>query len=139
MAIAPQWTTKPLLPLWRPRRRASQPTGPVSLDDRSEPEPDPAVVTGSPREYRDAHPSDAVLIVEAADATLSFDRQQQKALYARTGIQEYWIVNLTEKQLEVYRDPQGADYTRKTTLRSGQSVAPLAAPESSISVAELLP
>ncbi|MFQ5760380.1 MAG: Uma2 family endonuclease [Acidiferrobacterales bacterium] len=112
---------------------------PLALDDSSEPEPDLAVVTGSPREYRDAHPSGAVLIVEVADATLSFDRQQKKTLYARTGIQEYWIVNLTDEQLEVYRDPRGTDYTRKTTLRSGQSVAPLAAPESSISVIELLP
>lgn len=112
---------------------------PLALDDSSEPEPDLAVVTGSPRDYRDAHPSSAVLIVEVADTTLSFDRQQKKRLYAHTSIQEYWIINLIDEQLEVYRDPQGDDYTFKITLLSGQSIAPLATPKSSVPVTGLLP
>jgi len=112
---------------------------PLALDDNSEPEPDLAAVTGNPRDYRDAHPSSAVLIAEVADTTLSFDRQQKRRLYARTGIQEYWIINLTDELLEVYRDPQGDDYTQKITLRSGQSISPLATPKSSIPVTDLLP
>ncbi len=112
---------------------------PLALNDSSEPEPDLAVVTGSPRDYRDAHPSSAVLIVEVADATLSFDRKQKKKLYARTSIQEYWIINLTDEQLEVYRDPQGDDYSFKTTLQPGQSIAPLAAPKNGFPVTGLLP
>src|SRR5262245_24175981 len=47
---------------------------PLALDPDSEPEPDIAVVAGSPRDYRDAHPSSALLVVEVADASLVFDR-----------------------------------------------------------------
>jgi Uma2 family endonuclease len=59
---------------------------PLALDPGSEPEPDIAVVTGSPRDYSDEHPSTAVLIVEVADASLAFDRTVKASLYARAGI-----------------------------------------------------
>lgn len=113
---------------------------PVALGDNSEPEPDIAVVTGSPRDYRDTHPRTAVLLVEVADASLVFDREQKKALYARNAIPEYWIVNLIDRQLEVYRDPRGSDYAAQTTLRPPESITPLAAPRrSTVFIADLLP
>lgn len=112
---------------------------PLALDASSEPEPDVAVVPGSPRDYRDAHPGSAVLVVEVADATLAFDREQKKRLYARAGVPEYWIVNLIDQQLEVYRDSHGEDYRRHTVLRPGESVSPSAAPEGEIPVSELIP
>lgn len=62
---------------------------PLAIDDHSEPEPDLAVVTGSPRDYRDAHPRTALLIVEVADSSLDFDRTRKLAGYARNGIPEY--------------------------------------------------
>jgi Uma2 family endonuclease len=80
-----------------------------------------------------------VLVVEVADATLAFDREQKKRLYARAGIPEYWIVNLIDQQLEVYRDSHGEDYRRHTVLRPGESVSPSAAPEGEIPVSELIP
>lgn len=67
---------------------------PLSLNDLSQPEPDIAVVTGSPRDYRDAHPAHAVLVVEVADTTLAYDRTRKLATYARSGIPEYWILDL---------------------------------------------
>ncbi|MGH7164603.1 MAG: Uma2 family endonuclease, partial [Nitrospiraceae bacterium] len=76
---------------------------PLALTDDSEPEPDVAVVTGNPRDYRDTHPSAAVLIVEVADATVPYDRERKRALYARVGIADYWIVNLLDRRLEVFR------------------------------------
>jgi len=112
---------------------------PLALDSSSEPEPDIAVVTGTLMDYRDAHPDTAALIIEVADSALNFDRQQKKRLYARTGIQDYWIINLIDQQLEVYRDPQGDDYTQTQTLKSGESITPLASPQSSIAIADLLP
>jgi Uma2 family endonuclease len=112
---------------------------PLALDDASEPEPDLAVVVGGPRDYRDAHPSSAVLVVEVADTTLVFDREQKQRLYARAGIEEYWIVNLTARQLEVRRDPRGESYASSATLQTGDSVAPLAAPDRRIAVSDLLP
>jgi Uma2 family endonuclease len=81
----------------------------------------------------------AVLVVEVADTTVEFDRTRKQAIYARARIPEYWILNLVDHVLEVYRDPQ--ESTCRTTLRlaSGQSIAPLAVPTSQIPVSDLLP
>ena len=80
---------------------------PVALDEDSEPEPDIAVVPGNRRAHRQAHPSHPVLIVEVADSSLAFDRGEKAGLYARAAISDYWIVNLVEQTLEVYRDQIG--------------------------------
>jgi Uma2 family endonuclease len=64
---------------------------PVALDDDSEPEPDIRVVPGSFRDYRQAHPARAVLIVEVAEASLRLDRGEKGSLYARAGVPDYWI------------------------------------------------
>jgi Uma2 family endonuclease len=111
---------------------------PLALDLSSEPEPDVAVVPGSPRDYLDAHPDTAFLIVEVADSSLSHDRELKTGLYSRNGIPEYWIVNLEDGCLEVYRNPEGERYSC-TVLRSGGSVSPLSRPEASVPVSELLP
>src|SRR2546426_10109290 len=78
---------------------------PVSLDDESEPEPDLFVVPGRPADYRHEHPARPVLAVEVAESSLAFDRPHKGSLYARAEIQDYWIVNLVDRVLEVYRDP----------------------------------
>ena len=105
-----------------------------------------AVVAGSPRDYRDAHPSTALLIVEVADASLAFDRIVKARLYARSRIQEYWVLNLVESVLEVHRRPardeaaeMPAQYSAVDRLASGDHVAPLARPERSLPVRDLLP
>ena len=113
--------------------------GPLAIDDRSEPEPDVALVRGTPRDFRDAHPDSASLVVEVADTSLGFDRLRKKRLYARTGIQEYWIVDLGAGQLEIYRRPEGDDYAEKRILGSGDQISPLAAPDSQLAVSDLLP
>ena len=119
---------------------------PLSLDAQSEPEPDVAVVPGSPRDYRGAHPSSAVLVVEVSDTTLAFDRDQKASLYARGGVAEYWILNLVDRALEAYRDPApapemtyGWGYRATQSLKSGDSVSPLASSGARIVVDDLLP
>ncbi|BBM70470.1 Uma2 family endonuclease [Rhodothermus marinus] len=112
---------------------------PLALDPYSEPEPDVAVVEGTLDDYVEAHPSSAVLVVEVADASLQFDRTRKAALYARAGIPEYWIVNLLDGVLEVYRRPEGDAYQQRMVLRAQDRVRPLARPEVEIAVAELLP
>lgn len=118
---------------------------PLALDPDSEPEPDIAVVTGSPRDYRDAHPSAALLILEVADTSLAFDRTAKASLYARVGIAEYWVLNLAEETLEIHRTPEPATdargwrYASVERFGSREGVAPLARPECVISVADLLP
>jgi Uma2 family endonuclease len=112
---------------------------PLAMDDNSEPEPDIAIVPGSPRDYRSAHPTTAVLVVEVADKSLTFDRDKKLKLYARNGIREYWILNLIEFRLELYRDPGYSVYQSQRCLQSGDSVTPLAGPDHSIKVSDLLP
>ena len=119
---------------------------PVALDDASEPEPDLAVVRGKPRDYLGGHPSAPALVVEVADESLFKDRLRKSALYSRAGIPEYWIVNLVDEVLEVYREPirtpsrrHGWKYRSLRLLRRGASLSPLAAPRARIRVADLLP
>lgn len=133
--------------------RAALPSGwivrtqsPVSLDDESEPEPDLVVVPGRPADYRHAHPERPALAVEVADSSVFFDRQHKGSLYARAGIQDYWIVNLVDRVLEVYRDPgpdpsapYGWRYRAVTTLAPPAIVVPLAFPTAPIAVSALLP
>src|SRR5919109_2157297 len=83
---------------------------PVALDDESAPEPDLAVVAGPPADFRHAHPTRPALVIEVAESSLQFDRVTKGSLYARAGIVDYWIVNLEDRVVEVYRDP-GPDLT----------------------------
>jgi Uma2 family endonuclease len=112
---------------------------PLDLGDDSLPEPDLAVVRGSIRDFRDHHPTTAVLVVEVADSSLLHDRKRKIPLYARAGIQEYWILNLVRRSLEVYRDPADQSYRSKTVLHAGDTVAPLVRPDRILAVADLLP
>lgn len=74
-------------------------------------------------------PGDVLLIIEVSETSLAYDRKVKLALYAQAGIQEYWIVNLVDNQLEVYRDPKGADYLTRNTYQPGASVQALALSE----------
>jgi Uma2 family endonuclease len=75
----------------------------------SEPEPDIFIARGDPRDYAERHPgpADLALVVEVADSSLSYDRSTKKRIYARANIAIYWIVNLIDRQIEVYTDPTG--------------------------------
>ncbi|MDT0630347.1 Uma2 family endonuclease [Rubrivirga sp. S365] len=113
---------------------------PVALSDLSEPEPDVAVVFGSPRDY-DPHPGPKAiaLLVEVADSSLLRDRVRKAQVYAEAGIPEYWIVNLQDQILEVHRDPAGGAYGTKATHGRGGAVSPLGAPDATVAVTDLLP
>ena len=119
---------------------------PIALDDDSEPEPDVAVVPGDARSYRDAHPSHPVLIVEIAESSYRIDRAYKAGLYARAGIPEYWIVDVTRGALEVHRRPEASSeathgwrYAIVETLRPPANVETLVALDVTIRVADLLP
>ncbi len=120
----------------------------LDLSPRSVPDPDLAVVPGSPRGVTatSTTPTSALLVVEVAETTLAYDRNHKGSLYAAGGIADYWIVNLVQRQLEVYRDPVadstqlfGYRYNSRTILDPPDEVSPLAAPQASITVADLLP
>src|SRR5436190_5062430 len=78
---------------------------PIALDEHSEPEPDVDVVPGGPLDYSIEHPARPVLLVEVADSSLLLDRHHKGSAYARAGLPDYWIVNLVDRQVEVYRRP----------------------------------
>ncbi len=110
---------------------------PIALEPDSEPEPDLAVVGGSPRDYVDAHPTTALLVVEVADTSLSFDRTTKRALYARAGI-EYWIVNLVDSCVEAHRRPSDGAYRSVTSHVAPEKLTPTTLPDAMIPVADLL-
>jgi hypothetical protein len=81
---------------------------PITTDD-SEPEPDVIVVQGNKRDFVKRHPEpqDVPLVVEVSDSTLHQDQTWKKRIYAQAGIAIYWIVNLSERHIEVYSRPSG--------------------------------
>ena len=119
--------------------------GPIGLDDESEPEPDVAVVEGGVDDYSRAHPSRAVLMVEVAHSSLASDRHRKNSLYARAGLLDYWILNLRDRVLEIYREPVadaaapfGWRYARVELFEATARVTPLALPHARIAVASFL-
>lgn len=112
---------------------------PLVLGEDSEPEPDFAVVRGSIRDYLDAHPTTALLVVEVADSSLLHDRKRKIPLYARSGIPEAWLLNLVRRALAVFRNPVNGVYQTRMVLRAGDTVSPLGYPETVIEVSDLLP
>lgn len=79
------------------------------------------------------------LLIEVSDTTLQFDRERKQEAYSQAGVTEYWILNLRDRQLEVYREPAGSRYQSVTVYGEHESVTPLAAPHSAVRVGYLLP
>ncbi|HTU89292.1 MAG TPA: Uma2 family endonuclease [Gemmataceae bacterium] len=117
---------------WRIRSQS-----PLVLGQDLDPEPDFAVIAGTPR-GSSGHPTTADLVVEAADTSLDFDTNEKRLRYARAGIREYWVVDINGRRLLVYRDPQAGDYITQQVLGPADAVSPLAAPAASVRVVDLL-
>ena len=113
---------------------------PVTLPPDSEPEPDFAIVKIDEKFYCDRHPepSDIYLIIEVADSTLQKDRQYKSQLYAQAGIPEYWIINLKQHQVIVYRQLQNSTYQLEQTFEATDSIQPLAFPHLTVKLKRLL-
>ncbi len=103
---------------------------PITLKPNSEPEPDIAVVQIDPQEYSDRHPSpdDIFLIIEVADSTLLGDRQHKALIYAKAGIQDYWILDVNTHQIYQFREPEVTGYKQKSILSKDSPLVPLAFP-----------
>ncbi len=103
------------------------------------PEPDVMLLRPSPDYYRTNHPTpaDVFLIIEVSDSSLAYDQHTKLPLYARTGIEEVWILNVPQKQLEIHREPQSLGYQSKTVLREGE-IAPALFPDALVQVDKLV-
>jgi len=113
---------------------------PLRLDDHSEPEADLMLLKRAPDFYASRHPlpEEVFLLIEVADATLEFDRDEKLPVYGRAGIAEVWIVNLADATVEVYREPHFAGYASRVILRAGDKAKPQGFPDVAVDVAELL-
>lgn len=80
---------------------------PITLSRYSEPSPDVVVASYREDDYLEKHPgaADCWIVMEISDSTLSYDRITKLSLYAESGVLHYWIFNLVNRQLEVYREP----------------------------------
>ena len=116
--------------------------GSLAASPGSEPEPDVAVTKQSAEVYLQTGippGSEFRLVVEVSDTTLWRDKGQKAKLYAEAGVLEYWIVNLAGRTMIVHRNPVEGEYRSVQTYDETQSVAPQAAPDRAISIAEILP
>jgi Uma2 family endonuclease len=113
---------------------------PLLLDKHNEPQPDIIVLKPTADFYgsRRATPKDASLVIEIAMSSLGFDRKVKLPHYARCGVPEVWIEDLNNDLLLVFRDPSRGRYKTSMTLGKGEKVSPLAFPDVSFKVEDLL-
>lgn len=113
---------------------------PVRLNDYSEPEPDVAVVHPDPSYYEDHHPTpeEVFWLIEVSDSTLKFDCEVKAPAYSRSGIQEYWVLDVNDRKLHVYRLPSATGYQSETILSEALTIAPVAFSDCTIAIQEML-
>jgi Uma2 family endonuclease len=113
---------------------------PIQLSDFSEPEPDIALLRVVSHFYRKRHPTatDVLLVVEVAETSAKHDRNKKIPLYARHGIVECWLIDLTANQVEIYLSPSTDGYAEKHIARSGQNLVPSQLPRIKIAVSDIL-
>jgi Uma2 family endonuclease len=119
---------------------------PIALDPASEPEPDVSVSAYDPAAYRGGHPSAPLLVVEVADTSYRIDHEFKTSLYARAGVPECWIIDISRAIVEVHRAPGPSEaaryrwrYASLEALQPPATITPLLAPTTAITVADLLP
>jgi len=114
---------------------------PIQLDNFSEPEPDLIVAVGTVLDYAVQHPRphQVYLVVEVADSTLKQDCEIKDKLYAGAGIPDYWVLDLKNRQLHIFRNPTPAGYTSHLILTEPNQVSPLAFPNLVLTLTSILP
>jgi Uma2 family endonuclease len=114
---------------------------PIHLDDYSEAEPDVVLAILAEDEYDYHHPTpeEILVVLEVADSSLFFDREEKSLLYAQAGIRQYCILNLRDRELEDYRNPGPSGYRTKQTYTADQSFNLDAFPDVLVEVDALLP
>jgi len=114
---------------------------PIHIDEYSEPEPDLVLAELVEDEYDYHHPTpeEIYLVLEIADSSLDYDRDEKSKLYAQAGIRQYCILNVRERELEEYSQPSRGGYRRKQTYTAEQSFSLVAFPHLTVEVGALLP
>ena len=117
-----------------------RPAKPITLPNNSEPEPDVAIVHPLEDEYLTHHPypENIFWLIEYSNATLKKDLELKTQIYAEAGVPEYWVVNLKNHSVIVFREPKNGQYTSETRFTQGSHITPLAFPNISIPVDRLV-
>jgi Uma2 family endonuclease len=113
---------------------------PIQLSDDTEPQPDVTLLRLEP-DYYTSHtpePEDVLLVMEIADTSVAYDRGVKAGLYARSGIAEYWLIDLKAATVTVYREPGSDGYATSRIVRRGEQIAPVAFPERPVTVDSML-
>jgi Uma2 family endonuclease len=113
---------------------------PIQLGNDTEPEPDLTLLRRKPDFYASAlpGPDDTFLVVEVAETSLAYDRRVKTRLYARSGIAEYWLIDLNTDTVTMYRGPGHDGYATSRIVRRGEHVAPAAFPDLAVAVDAML-
>jgi Uma2 family endonuclease len=113
---------------------------PLQIQPRRQPQPDIMLLKPRDDYYTISHPTaaDVLLIIEVADTTLAYDRGAKAQIYAQAGLADYWIVDVTHQQLLVFRQPTDGVYRSVETLIAGDTIQPLAFPDLTLAVADIL-
>jgi len=111
---------------------------PICIPER-ESAPEPDIVWAVRKEYRATHPrpDDILLLIEVAESSLAYDCGEKANLYASAGIADYWVVNLVDRCVDVFRQPQDGRYRMHEVLKLNAEIHPLAFPDVKLSVAML--
>ena len=113
---------------------------PIHLNDRSEPEPDVALLRIDPLYYADRHPTpaDIYLVIEIADSSFRYDCEIKGRLYAEAGMADYWVLDVNNRQLHVFREPGNNGYQSEVILGEDATISPLQFPDLNITVSQML-
>ena len=114
---------------------------PLRLNEAYSPEPDYMLLRRRSDAYSQRHPvpDDVLLLIEVADSSIRTDRRRKLPIYARSGIPEVWLADLTLRQVEVYDQPTAAGYARTCTIGIDGSLTPAAFPDIAIPVSAVMP
>ncbi|NES82869.1 MAG: Uma2 family endonuclease [Moorea sp. SIO2B7] len=112
---------------------------PITLPTDGEPQPDICIAKSPESQYDERHPSpdDIYWLIEVSNSTLSYDLGEKAQIYARDGIQEYWVIDIPGKQLWLHRKPRDGKYCSIMQLSSG-TIKPLTMPDVTIQIEKLL-
>lgn len=114
---------------------------PVSLPPDNGPQPDIALLKPRADNYGDSLPTaqDVLLIIEVADTTAKYDREVKAALYARHGIQEFWLVDVQGKAVEIYQEPGSKGYRKLLRPETVETISPVSLPDVHVPLGEIWP
>lgn len=114
---------------------------PVAITCHNHPQPDLCIVLARDDEYALSHPTpdDIRLIIEISDSSLDYDLNVKRLIYAKAEIEEYWVMDVQDRELHLFRRPWQGDYTEHLSFKDDDEIQCSTIPELKLTVREMLP